>query len=78
MEGAPPLLQQAAIGNLVGEHVLEGVFQLGKETRFLEELTALQVPEPSPQLRFWSPASPLCADGEVLSRPVPAPQRTPD
>ena len=43
VEGAPPLLQQAAVGNLMGERVLEGVFEVGKETRFIEELAGLQV-----------------------------------
>ena len=41
----PPLLQQAAVGHLVGEGVLEGVFELGEEARLVEELGGLQVGE---------------------------------
>ena len=43
MERPPPLLEQAAVGHLVREGVLEGVFELGKEARLVEELGRLQV-----------------------------------
>ena len=49
VEGAPPLLEEAAIGDLVGESMLEGVFQLGKEARFVEELGALQMRKARPE-----------------------------
>ena len=32
------LLQQGAVGDLVGERVLEGVLEIGKEARLVEEL----------------------------------------
>ena len=43
MEHPPPLLQQAAVGHLVGQGVLEGVFALGKEPGLVEELGACKV-----------------------------------
>jgi hypothetical protein len=43
MQAAPPLLQKAAVSDLMGEGVLEGIFQLGVETRLIEELSSLQV-----------------------------------
>ena len=43
MQRAPPLLQEAAIGHLVGEGVLEGVLALGEEPRLIEKLGGLQV-----------------------------------
>ena len=33
-----PLLEETAVGDLVGKGMLEGVFPLGKEARFVEEL----------------------------------------
>ena len=45
----PPLLQQAAVGHLVGEGVLEGVLALGEEARLVEELGGLQVREAAVQ-----------------------------
>src|SRR5262245_54298279 len=49
VQGPPPLLQETAVGHLVGEGVLEGVFQLGEEASFVEELGGLQVAEPAAQ-----------------------------
>ena len=43
MEHPPPLLEQAPIGHLVGEGVLEGVFWLGKKACLVEELGGLQM-----------------------------------
>jgi hypothetical protein len=45
VQGTSPLLQETAVGHLVGEGMLEGVFQLGEETGFVEELGGLQVAE---------------------------------
>ena len=42
MQRPPPLLQEAAVGHLVGEGVLEGVLVLGKEPRLVQELGRLQ------------------------------------
>ena len=39
----PPLQQEAAVGHLVGEGMLEGVGVLGEEPRLIEELGRLQV-----------------------------------
>ena len=38
-----PLLQQAAVGHLVGQRVLEGVLQVREELRLVDELRFLQV-----------------------------------
>ena len=35
MERPPSLLEEAAVGHLVGEGVLEGVFGLGEKARFV-------------------------------------------
>ena len=43
MELPPPLQQEAAVGHLLGEGVLEGVGVLGKEPRLVEKLRRLEV-----------------------------------
>ena len=43
VQGAPPLLEQAAVGDLVRERVLEGVLEVGEQARLVEELRGLQV-----------------------------------
>jgi hypothetical protein len=50
MESTSSLQQETAVGHLVGEGVLEGVFELGEEAGFVEELGGLQVAEPAAQL----------------------------
>jgi hypothetical protein len=40
---APTLLEQAAIGDLVGEGVLEGVGMVREQARLVEELGGLEV-----------------------------------
>ena len=45
MENAPPLLQEAPIGNLVGEGVLEGVFEIREQAYLVEKLGGLKVGE---------------------------------
>ena len=52
VELAPPLLQEALVGHLIRQRVLEGVFQLGKEARLVEELGRLQEGESPPQVRL--------------------------
>ena len=51
VQHAPPLLEQAAVGHLVGQGVLEGVLQLGEEARLVQELGRLQVRETAVQRR---------------------------
>ncbi len=46
---AAPVLQQAPVGHLVRERVLEGVLQVREELRLVEELRLLQMREPAPQ-----------------------------
>ena len=50
VQGTSPLLQETAVGHLVGEGVLEGVFEFGEEAGFVEELGGLQVAETAAQL----------------------------
>ena len=47
VERAAPLLQQPAVGDLVGERVLEGVLEVREEPGLVEELGGLQVVEPA-------------------------------
>ena len=49
VELAAPVLQQAPVGHLVRERVLEGVLQVREELRLVEELRFLQMGEPAPQ-----------------------------
>ena len=50
VQRAPPLLEQAAVGHLVGQRVLEGVLEVGEQARLVEELGGLQVGEAAAQL----------------------------
>src|SRR5262249_26573291 len=45
---ASPSLEQARIGDLVRQRVLEGVFDVREETGLVEELRGLEILEPSP------------------------------
>ena len=49
MQHAPALLEQAPVGDLVGERVLEGVLEIREQARLVEELRPLEVPEPLAQ-----------------------------
>src|SRR5262249_8348061 len=42
MQRPPPLLEEAAVGHLVRQGVLEGVFQLGEEARLVQKLRSLE------------------------------------
>jgi len=52
MQRPPPLQQEAAVGHLVGESVLEGVLMVGKQPGFVEELAGLQMRQRAPQGRL--------------------------
>ena len=43
---APTVLQEAAVGDIVREGMLEGVLEVGKEARLVQELGGLEVREP--------------------------------
>ena len=43
MQRPPPLLEQAAVGDLVGERVLERVLEVRKEPDLVEELRGLEM-----------------------------------
>jgi hypothetical protein len=46
---AAPVLEQAPVGHLVGQRVLEGVLQVREELGLVEGLRLLQMCEPAPQ-----------------------------
>ena len=48
----PPLQQEAAIGHLVGQGMLEGVVRLGKQARLVQELRRLEVRQATVQRLF--------------------------
>ena len=52
MQYPPPLLQEAAVGHLLGEGVLEGVDQLGKQARLVQELGVLEMREAQAERLF--------------------------
>ncbi len=52
VQGASALLEQAVVGHLMREGVLEGIVQLGEETRFVEELRRLQMRQARLQCRI--------------------------
>ena len=52
VEGAAMTVQERAVGDLVGQGVLESVFEIGKEARLVEELGGLQMGEALAQLLF--------------------------
>jgi hypothetical protein len=45
MEHPPPLLEETVVGHLLGQGVLEGVDQIGKQTRLIQELGVLEMRE---------------------------------
>jgi hypothetical protein len=45
MQCSPPLLEQRLVGDLLGERMFEGVFDLGEEARLIQELGGLQMRE---------------------------------
>jgi hypothetical protein len=45
VERAPAVLEHASVGDLGGEHVLEGVLEIREEPRLVEELGGLEVGE---------------------------------
>ena len=50
VEAAAPVLQQAPVGHLVGEGVLEGVFEVREEARLVQELGGLEAADRAAQL----------------------------
>jgi hypothetical protein len=49
VEGAPPVLEQAAVRHFVGQGVLEGVLEIGKQAHLVEKLASLERRETVPQ-----------------------------
>jgi hypothetical protein len=43
VQAAPPLLEETAVGHLMGEGMLEGIGALGKQAGLIEELGSLEV-----------------------------------
>src|SRR4030095_3335233 len=50
VEHAALLLEEASVGDLVGQRVLEGVLQIGEEAPLVQELTCLEPREALPQV----------------------------
>ena len=41
MQHPPPLLEEAAVGHLMRQGMLEGIYRLGKQARLIEKLGGL-------------------------------------
>ena len=52
VQRAPAVAQEASIGDLLGQRVLEGVFEIREEADLVEELGGLEVSQPTPQVFF--------------------------
>jgi hypothetical protein len=52
VQDPPPLQQQAAVGYLVRQGVLEGVLRLGEQARLIQEFCRLQVCQAAVQCRL--------------------------
>ena len=48
-------MRETSIGHLLGEGMFEGVFDVGKETRFVEELRRLQVRQATVERHAYGP-----------------------
>jgi hypothetical protein len=57
MELATAILEDAAIGDFVGEGVLKGVLEVGEEARLVEEFGGLKVGQMAAQRIFRSSAT---------------------
>ena len=53
VQRAPSLLQQTAVGDLVRQGVLEGVFALWEEAGLVQELSGLQMRQAAMQGILW-------------------------
>jgi len=42
VQGSPPFLEKAGVGDVVRERVFEGELEIGEETRFVDELRSLE------------------------------------
>ena len=58
VERAPAVLEEAPVGHLVGQRVLEGVLDVGEQARLVEELGRLEPGEALGQRVRGSPATP--------------------
>ena len=50
MESPPLLLEEALVGHIVRQRVLESVLEIGKKLGFIEELSRLQVSQRQPNV----------------------------
>jgi hypothetical protein len=61
-------LQEASVGDVVGEGVLERVLEVGEEARFIQELSGLEVGETPAKLLLRQPGNPVKeAERNILS-----------
>src|SRR5262249_36849833 len=66
VHNTPPLVWETPIGYLLGKGMVEGVFEVGKEARFVEELRRLQVHQAMVERRFGQ----LCNGLEKRARDI--------
>ena len=59
MQHPPPLLEQTAVGHLVGEGMLKGVDLVGEEPGLVEQLCGLEVRQAALQCFLRQPGKPL-------------------
>ena len=71
----PPVLEQAPVGHLVGERVLEGVLEIGKRLRLVQELRRLEAGQARAQLRLAA-ARRSPASSATRARPSRSPRRS--
>ena len=53
MQRPPPLLEEAAVGHLMRQGMLEGILQLREEARLVQELCSLELSEVAVQVGVW-------------------------
>ena len=69
MQRPPPLLEETAVGHLMGQGVLEGVLAFGEEARLVEKLGRLEVRQAAVQRRLQAARQwPAAAAGAPLCR----------
>ena len=68
----PPLQQEAAVGHLVRQGMLEGVFRLGEQAGLIQELRRLEVRQAAVQRRPRAASAMAWSSGKGTSVPMTA------
>jgi hypothetical protein len=53
MKRAPAIAEHAAVGHLMRERMLEGVFEIGEQTRLVQKLAVLQLRQRVAEFLVW-------------------------